>query len=146
MELRIFYVCTYLCLRMLSRSRIFPTLPFSDLNIWVENFLENTQKFYDGEARCWEYKSEWITGYIRGAIRCLGEVSTPCRPVTPAVGPVSRSGKRNKPQSKCVCQERSDSWYKLQSTPDSISTTLISTRLETLLITNVFFRQMVHKI
>jgi hypothetical protein len=29
---------------MLSRSRIFPTPPFSDLHIWVENFLENTQK------------------------------------------------------------------------------------------------------
>jgi hypothetical protein len=50
-EQRIFYVCTYLCLRMLSRSRIFPTLPFSDLDIWVENFLENTQKFYDSGAR-----------------------------------------------------------------------------------------------
>jgi hypothetical protein len=36
---------------MLSRSRIFPTPPFFDLDIWVENFFENTQKFYDGGAR-----------------------------------------------------------------------------------------------
>jgi hypothetical protein len=36
---------------MLSRSRIFPTPPFSDSDNWVENFLENTQKFYDGGAR-----------------------------------------------------------------------------------------------
>jgi hypothetical protein len=50
-ELRILYVCTYLCLRMLSMSRIFSTPPFSDSDIWVENFLENTQKFYDDGAR-----------------------------------------------------------------------------------------------
>jgi hypothetical protein len=35
---------------MLSRLRIFPTPPFSDSDILVENFLENTQKFYDGGA------------------------------------------------------------------------------------------------
>jgi hypothetical protein len=29
---------------------IFSTPPFSDSDIWVENFLENTQKFYDGGA------------------------------------------------------------------------------------------------
>jgi hypothetical protein len=43
---------------MLSRSRIFPTPPFSDLDIWVENFLENTQKFSDGGT--WSYNwSPW---------------------------------------------------------------------------------------
>jgi hypothetical protein len=52
-ELRTFYVCAYFSLRMLSRLRIFSTSPFSDSDIWVENFLENTctQKFYDGGVR-----------------------------------------------------------------------------------------------
>jgi hypothetical protein len=36
---------------MLSRLRIFSTPPFFDSDIRVENFLENTQKFYDGGAR-----------------------------------------------------------------------------------------------
>jgi hypothetical protein len=35
---------------MLSRLRIFLTPPTSDSYIRVENFLENTQKFYDGGA------------------------------------------------------------------------------------------------
>jgi hypothetical protein len=45
---------------MLSRSRIFPTPPFSDSDIWVENFLENAQKFYDGGAWIWtpSYKDD----------------------------------------------------------------------------------------
>jgi hypothetical protein len=29
------------------RLRKFSAPPFSDLDIWVENFLENAQKFYD---------------------------------------------------------------------------------------------------
>jgi hypothetical protein len=37
---------------MLSMSRIFPTPPFPDSDIFVENFVENAQKFYDGGA--WE--------------------------------------------------------------------------------------------
>jgi hypothetical protein len=49
-ELKIFQVWTFSSLRMLSMSRIFPAPPFSDSDIWVENFLENTQKFYDGGA------------------------------------------------------------------------------------------------
>jgi hypothetical protein len=43
-----------------------------------------------------KYKSDngrtWTSEYIRGGIRCLGRVSIPCRPVTPAVSSISRLG------------------------------------------------------
>jgi hypothetical protein len=53
----------------------------------------------------------------QGGIRSLGRVSIPCRPVTLAVGLVSRSWMRSSPPSKSVCQERSSHWYeKCQTT------------------------------
>ena len=77
---------TYFSLRMLSMSRIFSTPPFSDSDIWVENFLENTQKFYDGGAWAWKAKicmglfwhrrkgslfKSWPLGFGRGNISCF---------------------------------------------------------------------------
>jgi hypothetical protein len=35
------------------------------------------------------------SGYTTGGIGCLGGVSTPCRLATPAVSPISKSGKWN---------------------------------------------------
>jgi hypothetical protein len=43
---------------MLLRLRIFPTPPLSDSDIWVENFLENTQTFYDDGARTLNFSME----------------------------------------------------------------------------------------
>jgi hypothetical protein len=37
--------------KILSSNIQVRTPPFSDSDIWVENFLENTQRFYDGGAR-----------------------------------------------------------------------------------------------
>jgi hypothetical protein len=56
---RIFSIWAYLSLRMFSKLWIFSTSPFQDSDIWVENFLENTQKFYDGGARC-NFK-KWVS-------------------------------------------------------------------------------------
>jgi hypothetical protein len=47
-ELDIFFVRTYLSLRMLSRLRIFSVTLSSD--ICIQNSLRNSQKFYDGGA------------------------------------------------------------------------------------------------
>jgi hypothetical protein len=64
--------------------------------------------------------------YIRGGIRCYGGVNIPCRPVAPAVRPISNVkissqnhvsllGKRNNP-----CQNQSD-WSGKQKNPQSKS-------------------------
>jgi hypothetical protein len=50
-------------------------------------------------------------------VGCLGGVSIPCRPVSPTVGPISRSGKRYGSYSRSVCQERLNDWYE---TSDSV--------------------------
>jgi hypothetical protein len=49
-------------------------------------------------------------GHTGGGIRCLGGVSTPCRPVTPAVSQIPSSWMRSHPLSKSVCQVRSKYW------------------------------------
>jgi hypothetical protein len=45
--------------------------------------------------------SGYATGYASGGIRCQGGVNVPYRPVTPTRN-LSKSGKRNNPQSKSV--------------------------------------------
>jgi hypothetical protein len=47
-----------------------------------------------------------ISGYTRGEIKCQGEVSIPCWPVTPTMSPISRSGKQYDLKSRSVSQER----------------------------------------
>jgi hypothetical protein len=54
--------------------------------------------------------------YTIGGIRCLGGVSIPNRPVTRAVSPIARPGKRNNLQSKLVCRGRSYNWYEAHQT------------------------------
>jgi hypothetical protein len=49
-------------------------------------------------------KSTMTPGYNRVGIRYLGGVNIPCRLVTLVTGPIIKSGKRNNPQSKPVCQ------------------------------------------
>jgi hypothetical protein len=56
----------------------------------------------------------WTHGHTRGGIRCRGGVNIPCRLATPAVISLSDSGKRSNPQSKSVCQGRSNKWNEVQ--------------------------------
>ena len=63
-------------------------------------------------------------GHTGGGIRCLGGVSIPCRPVTPAVSPIPLSiiiMNAGLSSSKSVCQVRSNYWYeKCQTTYGSM--------------------------
>jgi hypothetical protein len=45
-------------------------------------------------------------GYTWGGLKCLWGISIPCRPATPAVDPISRSGKRYTLQSKQCIKKR----------------------------------------
>jgi hypothetical protein len=51
------------------------------------------------------------SGYTKGGFRCLGGVSIPCRPVTTAVSPVSKSG-----NGKNRNQEWLNDWYETHQT------------------------------
>jgi hypothetical protein len=51
MKLKIVSTCMYLGLRLYLGLIIFSAHLFSYPDIWVENFLKNTENFYDGGAR-----------------------------------------------------------------------------------------------
>jgi hypothetical protein len=54
----------------MHRLRKFSAAAFSDSDIWVENFLKNTQKFYDIGAWC-------LTDYFSVSTRLYNENNTP---------------------------------------------------------------------
>jgi hypothetical protein len=77
-----------------ENRKIFSTVA---IEMFVENDIDEMTKITNSIQSHKSYrknKSEngrtWTSEYIRGGIRCLGGISIPCRPVTPAVSHFSR--------------------------------------------------------